>query len=222
MYSPMLPIITAVMILSSLPAWAEDGQNYFTETEISYEISQEEQYPGSREERIDSDSGYPNVFSLKSNLLFWCADIPNLGASVSFGKHWSLNFDVLYCPWMIDDNYSLKCAMILPEIRIWPKTNLKGHFLDFHLSVGWYNLRWKDYRYQDVDRPLIGAGIGYGYHLELNKNWGLEFSIGAGYFNTRYNRFYNVKNGAVADTKESSYWGIDRVGISIVYRICDL
>lgn len=186
------------------------------------------QYDSERDETISflkskaPETSNPNVFSLNSNLLFWCADLPNFGASVSMGSHWSLNLNVAYCPWVIDNQYSLKCAMILPETRWWPKSNLKGHFLSFHLTVGWYNLRWRDFRYQDSDRPLAGAGIGYGYLLDLNKNWGIEFNIGAGYINTRYDRFYNIPNGGLADTRVSSYWGIDRVGISIVYRLCEL
>lgn len=159
---------------------------------------------------------------LKTNLVPWAATIPNLGAEITFGNHWSAALDIWYCPWKISQSHSLKTAAILPEGRWWPKTNQKGHFLDFHLSVVWYNLRWNSYRYQDIDRPLLGAGIGYGYLLKFNPNWGIEFSIGIGIAQSRYDRFYNITNGALADTRQTFYWGIDRLGISVFYNIGDL
>ena len=168
------------------------------------------------------ETSQPNTFSLNTNIIPWIATIPNVGGSFSFDRHWSVNLDLWYCPWIITSKYSLKCGFILPEVRWWPDTNRKGHFFNVHLSFGWYNLRFGSYRYQDAHRPLLGAGIGYGYLLELGRNWGIEFSVGAGFVNTKYDRFYNIRNGAVADTRVTNYFGIDRLGISFVYRIADL
>ena len=163
-----------------------------------------------------------NQLSLRTNLIPWIAVIPNIGAALSFSKHWSAGLDVWYCPWVINAKHSLKCGLILPEVRWWPKTSVKGHYLNIHLSLGWYNLRYEDYRYQDSDRPLMGAGIGYGYLLEFNRHFGMEFSIGVGFINTRYNTYYNVPNGALMDTKISNYFGVDRLAVSLVYNLGDL
>ena len=160
-----------------------------------------------------------NGFSLKTNFVPWAATIANIGIEGAFAKHWSADLELWYCPWKLSEKLSLKTFAILPEFRWWPNSNLKGSFISLHFTVGWYYFRLDSNRYQDVDRPLLGAGIGYGYLLELNKNWGLEFTVGAGYINTRYNRFYNVENGALADTRVTSYWGIDRLGISLVCHL---
>ncbi|MCH5240747.1 MAG: DUF3575 domain-containing protein [Muribaculaceae bacterium] len=181
-------------------------------------------------ERVENDTlatrapqdGINHGLSLRSNLLPWVLTIPNIGAEYLINDKWSVAFDVLYCPWKISDKFSVKSVALLPEGRWWIKKCRKGSFLNIHLNIAWFNVRANRYRYQDSNRPLFGAGIGYGYHLEINKRWGIEFEIGAGMANMRYDRFYNVKNGALKDTRVTTYWGIDRAGIIFTYYLCDL
>ena len=87
-----------------------------------------------------------------------------------------------------------------------------------HAHVGWFNVKWNRDRYQDADRPLLGAGVSYGYLLPLGGHWAGEFTLGAGYANMKYDTYYNIDNGARIDTRTKNYWGITRMGLSIVYR----
>lgn len=91
-----------------------------------------------------------------------------------------------------------------------------------HLNLGWYNVRANSYRYQDIGRPMLGAGIGYGYRLPLTDRWSIDFEIGAGMANFRYDRYYNIPNGALKDTRVTTYWGIDRLGVTVSYYISEL
>ena len=159
---------------------------------------------------------------IKSNLLPWVLTVPNLGIEYVIGDRWSVGVDAWFCPWKASEKYSVKTVAVFPEGRWWVKTTKKGSFLNIHLSAAWFNVRFKDYRYQDFSRPLLGAGIGYGYRVELSKHWGFEFEIGAGMVNFKYERYYNVPNGALKDTRMSTYWGIDRLSLSFSYSICDL
>lgn len=159
---------------------------------------------------------------IKSNLLPWLITIPNLGLEYVINERWSASLDVLFCPWKLSDKFSVKTVAVFPEGRWWLKTSQKGSFFNVHLNLAWFNVRANTYRYQDTTRPLLGAGIGYGYRLELNNRWGFEFEIGAGMANTKYSRYYNVENGALKDTRITTYWGIDRASVSITYYICDL
>ena len=52
----------------------------------------------------------------------------------------------------------------------------------------------------------------------ISRHWGAEFNLGVGYANMKYNTYYNVDNGAQLDTRVRHYWGITRVGASLVYR----
>lgn len=160
---------------------------------------------------------YPR-FSLGTNALPWFATIPNINGEMRISGHFSLNLDLWWCPWKISDRYSLKVFAILPEGRWWLSTDEKGHFFGLHLTVAWFNLRYKNYRYQDASRPLLGAGLTYGYLFRFDDHWGLELSIGVGYMNMKYDRYYNIENGAIADTRKTSYIGPDRLGIGVVYR----
>lgn len=159
---------------------------------------------------------------LRSNILPWGIAIPNLGVEFILSRKWSLAMDVWYSPWNISDKFAVKTAAIFPEGRWWLKENGKGSFFNLHLNIAWFNVRANKWRYQDHGRPLLGAGIGYGYRLPVNKRWSFEFEIGAGMANMRYDRFYNVPNGQLKDTRVTTYWGIDRANVSVCYYLCDI
>lgn len=159
---------------------------------------------------------------LRSNILPWIVTVPNLGAEYIINDKWSALIDIWYCPWKLSEKFSVKTVALLPEARWWLKSSSKGSFFNVHLSVAWYNVRVNAYRYQDTDRPLLGGGIGYGYHLPVDKHWSFEFEIGAGMASAKYHRYYNVENGALKDTRVTTYWGIDRLGVTVTYYLCDL
>ena len=179
------------------------------------------------EENTDFSFSAPEIsynqgFRLKTNILPWLLTIPNIGAEYLFAEKWSVELNVWYCPWKLTDKISVKTVSILPEFRWWIKSNRKGSFLNIHLDFAWFNVRMNNYRYQDPGRPLLGGGIGYGYRLELDKRWGMEFEIGAGFVNARYDRYYNVPNGELIDTRVSSIITIDRAAITVSYNLGDL
>ena len=155
---------------------------------------------------------------VKTNLAAWAGTIMNVAADVEVGRHWSVELPVLWCPWYVSNKHAIKTFTLQPEARYWLSKPGEGHFFGVHAHVGWFNVRWNRDRYQDTDRPLLGAGISYGYLLPFNEHWAGEFTLGAGYANMRYDTFYNMDNGARIDTRTKNYWGITRVGISVVYR----
>lgn len=175
--------------------------------------------------QIDSSFPFSTPLSLnqtplavKTNLLPWAAAIMNLEAELYLGPHFSASIPVWWCPWFISDKKSLRILAIRPEGRWWIKHAGHGPFVGIHFTLAEYNLKWHDIRYQDSGRPLLGGGLSAGYALQINHKWGLEFSIGGGFFSTRYDRYYNIPNGARIDTRQTSYWGIDHAAASVSYR----
>ena len=134
------------------------------------------------------------------------------------GRQFTMDIWGAYNAWKFPDDMRLNLYLIQPEVRFWPCRKFEGHFFGVHAHMGWYSVKWKRDRYQDTGRPLLGAGISYGYLLPFNAHWAGEFTLGAGYANTRYDTYYNIDNGARIDTRTKNYWGITRVGISVVYR----
>ena len=205
------------------------------EQEIKEEIQQAEQQATPVQQEVKSDLertdqpmqtdksvSAPQTSSryvaVKTNLAAWAGTIMNLAADVQVGRHWSVELPVLWCPWYVSSEHAIKTFTIQPEARYWLSKPGKGHLFGVHAHVGWFNVKWNRDRYQDTDRPLLGAGISYGYLLPFNAHWAGEFTLGAGYANMRYDTYYNIDNGARIDTRTKNYWGITRVGLSVVYR----
>lgn len=166
----------------------------------------------------ETASSSPRYLAVKTNLAAWVGTIMNLAADVQVSEHFSVELPVLWCPWYVGSKHAVKAFTLQPEARYWLRQPGEGHFFGVHAHVGWYSVRWNRDRYQDTDRPLLGAGISYGYLLPFNEHWAGEFTLGAGYANMRYDTFYNMDNGARIDTRTKNYWGITRVGLSVVYR----
>lgn len=180
---------------------------------------QPQQQPGqSHLSPVKATPSSGRYLAVKTNLAAWAGTIMNVAADVQVGKHISVELPVLWCPWYVSDKHAVKTFTIQPEGRYWPGKPGEGHFFGVHAHVGWFSVKWDKDRYQDTGRPLLGAGISYGYLLPFSEHWAGEFTLGAGYANMKYDTYYNIDNGARIDTRTKNYWGITRVGISVVYR----
>ena len=174
--------------------------------------------PMKTDESVSVSQTSSRYVAVKTNLAAWAGTIMNLAADVQVSEHISVELPVLWCPWYVSDKHAVKTFILQPEGRYWLARPGEGHFFGVHAHVGWFNVKWNRDRYQDTSRPLLGAGISYGYLLPLGEHWAGEFTLGAGYANMKYDTYYNIGNGARIDTRTKNYWGITRVGISVVYR----
>lgn len=158
-------------------------------------------------------------WGIKTNVAYLAATVANLGVEYSFGKHYSVDVPVIYSPYTVARSYRLRFLAVQPEFRYWLKYPTKGHFFGVHLNIGAFNIALdKKKRYQSPD-GFYGAGISYGYVLLFAKHWAAEFMLGAGYIHTKYDTYYNIPNGARFEKGISyNYWGLTKVGISLVYR----
>lgn len=162
--------------------------------------------------------GQNKFFALKTNVAPWAGCIMNVAWEMQFGNKFSIEVPVCWSPYFFSHKYALRTFAVQPELRYWLGASGYGHFFGVHPGVAWYNLRFKDIRYQDSGMPLVNVGVSYGYTLQVNRHLNAEFSIGAGFVKTKYDRYYNISNGAKIDTRKTSYWGIDRLELSLVYH----
>ncbi|WP_375337937.1 DUF3575 domain-containing protein [Bacteroides sp. ET225] len=168
-----------------------------------------------KKQTFDPSSRYVAV---KTNAVYWAGAIMNLSAEVQLHEHVSLELPFNWSLWDIEQEHGVRLVLFQPEARWWMKGVGKGHFVGVHAHVGAFNVKWKDDRFQSTERPVLGAGFTYGYSLPFSEHWGAEFLIGAGYANMKYNQYYNIDNGAQIGKKSYNYWGITRIGASLVYR----
>lgn len=158
--------------------------------------------------------------ALKTNVAFDAIGVLNLAYEVQLHRKMTLDLPVRWSLWDAQRKHALRVIALQPELRWWTGSEVgRGHFLGLHAHAAWFNFKWEDNRYQDAGRPLLGAGLSYGYKLPLGQHWGAEFNVGVGYANLKYNTYYNIENGALINTRIRHYWGLTRLGLSLVYRL---
>lgn len=158
-------------------------------------------------------------WALKVNVPYAAAVVQNLEFEAQVARKWTVSLPVMWSVSDLTNDHGLRTIALQPEARWWEGKRLgEGHFVGFHANLAWFNLKWDDTRYQARHTPLMGAGISYGYKLPLSAHWGAEFSLGVGYAYMKYDKFYNIDNGAKFGTGSRHYFGLDRVAVSLVYR----
>ena len=164
------------------------------------------------------------LMNIKTNAIEVAALIANLGVEFRLSEHISLDVIGHYSPYdYFNRQRKIRILAIQPEVRYWWGNPLvRGHFIGLHIPVAGFNIQLNDhYRYQDPNHALWGVGISYGYAMPLGKSgrWGVEFTIGVGYLDIKYNTYEGVCNGKYLCTKRENYFGPTRLGIDFSYRI---
>lgn len=175
--------------------------------------------PKQPKQRPPKESASGRYVALKTNVAYDALALLNVGLEMQVAPKFSIELPVIWSLWDYELEHGIRTVALQPEARWWMgKEAGRGHYLGVHAHAAWFNVKWDDTRYQDTGRPLLGAGLSYGYKLPLGEHWGAEFSLGLGYANMKYNTYYNIANGAQLDTRIRHYWGITRLGASLVYR----
>lgn len=167
--------------------------------------------------------------TLKTNVIGWGMGHQNIAAEFDLVPHLSVAVPFYYSGGFDYFSPTLKFRGIVvqPELRYYPwlkQQRNDGFFVGAHFGLGWYNFALNgDFRIQDSDgrRPSWGGGLGLGYSLQFLKSprWGMEFAVGAGIYDSKYDMFYNEENGPVYKTGIRKTWiGVDNASISFTYK----
>ena len=161
--------------------------------------------------------------NIKVNAVGYLMGAANVAYEHSFSERLSLNVPFYYS----GVNYfrpdlKLRLCTIQPELR-YHFAKAEGLYAGIHAGLGWFNLALMgDYRIQSRGgkRPAFGGGLGIGYRasFKYQPRLAIEVSMGAGVYDVRYDRFYNVPDGAYAARDvHKTFIGIDNVSVSLVY-----
>lgn len=169
---------------------------------------------------------------VKTNLLYGgYAQTPNLGLEIGLGRRTTLDVLGSYNWFNIDgkknNNKKMAHWLVQPEFRYFLCEKFNGHFFGVHAlysqyNIGSYNLPVllgkgaKDFRHEGW---AAGAGISYGYQLMLGRSWNLEFNIGAGYAQLKYDKYNCPKCGEKVASETKHYFGPTKAGISLIWVI---
>jgi len=186
------------------------------------------------------------MIAVKSNLVYDATATINLGAEYAINKKFSIDLSGNYNGWdILSDGRSWQHWMIQPEGRYWLHESFNGHFVGVHALYGNLDIARLDFGIMDFERayiysgPVFGGGISYGYQLYVTPRLNIEFSIGIGYLNLKYDKtvYRERENPDTVDGQvykdditfkgpygylgefKKGYFGPTKLGISIVYII---
>ncbi len=136
---------------------------------------------------------YP--ITVKTNVLFDLAGVPNLGVELPVGRHFSAGVDVAYADWQYNKEYTLQTSQINLDVNYWfnPRQKvMSGWFAGaYALYSGPFDVQWKD-GYQGNN--LFTAGISAGYSLPLSTYFAVELAVAGGYVYSSEVRHYHLEN----------------------------
>lgn len=157
-------------------------------------------------------------FSLRTNLLYWVAATPNLGMewkpSGSFGvlvngawSHWI---------WSGGGKHH-RTWLVQPEIRWYPGES-RYWFLGIEGHAGEFNFKFGDTGYQG---DALGGGLTGGYRLRLSKCFDMDFSLGLGYTQLKYDTYYRSNDVMVRKESglEKNMFVPTQAGVSLIWKI---
>ncbi len=168
------------------------------------------------------------VIALKTNVLYGLGTLsPNLAMEIGMSKKTTLELSGSYHPWHLHgtptNNRKLVHMFLKPEVRIWTKERFHGHFfgiapLYFRYNIGGYDIPLmpfkKENRYSGWG---YGGSVTYGYHLVVNKWFGVEFALGVGAMWMRYDYFEPQLGGKRLGFGDGIYVGPTNAAVNLVF-----
>lgn len=134
------------------------------------------------------------LLTVKSNLLYDIALIPNIEFEIAIKERWSLGAQVLCGWWLKSDNsrcWQIQAADI--EGRYWfgdrsRRRELTGWFAGLFASGGFYDFQIKETRGLQGEFYVL-TGVSGGYSLPIGRRMNLELAAGVGYIVNNYQRY---------------------------------
>lgn len=172
-------------------------------------------------EKTEATRNDPALLNVGTNLLYWAALAPNVSVEYYFPKsHWSILGSFTMPWWKRKSKHQYyQIRQYLAEGRYWLNNNASegGHFLGANIHGGIYDLENRKTGYYG---EFIGTSLTYGYKFSLNKKLALEFTVGGGYIFTDYDKYLPIGNCYLYQSSHKThYWGVTKVGISLVWNI---
>ncbi len=169
-----------------------------------------------------SSEGTPLVWSIRSNMLYDAALIPNIGVEFAINDSWSVGANWVYAWWnswkkhnfwriyggeFIVNKYLFRDEDSQRMTGSHVGAYFQGATYDFELGGDGImaNFNW-------------GLGVSYGYSLAVNRSLNIDFEIGVGYFGGKTQRYYPDEGCYVwSEDKQLNYVGVTKLGVSLVW-----
>ncbi len=172
----------------------------------------------------ESSGRKPFYMSLKTNMLYDVALVPNIGVEFHLGRGWSIGGSWMYAWWNSDQshyywrNYGGELDIRKYFGRRAGEKPLTGHHLGLYGQMLTYDFELGGTGY--LSELSYGAGIEYGYSLPVARRLNIDFGIGIGYLGGEY-KVYDPLDGHYVwqETRQRHWFGPTKAEISLVWLI---
>lgn len=205
-----------------------DGETQFTapiETQVDDRVVRE------RDERMlrslhgrllpSNPTGHFEGFTLRTNALYLLATTLNAGVGWESEIGLGVIVSGAWAGWQMDiqsDTKRYKMWLVSPEVRYYFGAR-KRLFAGVAGYIGQFNVKFKEGEAFQGD--LLGGGVTLGYRMQFTDRFGMEFSLGGGYADLRYES-YTIQNGYDMRGRsdlQDGYFGPTNAGITLVWKI---
>ena len=155
------------------------------------------------------------AISLRTNLLLWAIATPNLGLEWKPSPNIGILINGAYSHWIWNsEDKQHRTWLIQPEIRYY----FSGWFVGVEAHAAQFNFKFNDTGYQG---DALGGGLTGGYRLQLSKCLDMDFSLGLGYSQVKYDTYYR-SNGYMVKKEnkvEKNSFTPTQAGVSLIFKL---
>lgn len=169
----------------------------------------------------------PASVQLRTNGLYDLAFCPNIGLEIQTDL--GIAFQVDYIgSWLSKNskhrywqNYAFQAEIRYYLSNATSDMPYLGHHIGVYGQLATYDFEFGGTGYQcnSLDKSW-GVGIAYGYRIPLSRHFSMDFTLGLGYFNTRYTQY--VPNNdwyKVTRWGKMTWYGPTKLEVSFVWNI---
>lgn len=178
---------------------------------------------GAQRVASDNDNTLRPLMTLKTNLLYDAALIPNVGVEVAIGRQWTVGADWFYT-WLSSDHrhrYWQGYGGYVTLRRYFGANQsplLVGggsHHVGLYALGLTYDVEWGGRGYQAA-RFGFGGGLEYGYSMPIASRLSLDFSLGVGFQDGEY-KTYDPQDGHYVwqSTRKRHWWGPTKAEVTL-------
>ena len=189
---------------------------------INREVNPAPMPPSKSKQTIERDNFY---MSLKTNMLYDLATIPNGGLEFYLGKNFSIAANWMYSWWNLDKkNWYWRTYGGDLAVRYWlgkeaNEKPLTGHHVGIYGQGLTYDFEVGKKGFLAA-QPNWSAGLEYGYSLPIAKVLNLDFTLGLGYHWGIFEEYLPIDGHFVWQaTKKRQYIGPTKLEVSLVWLL---
>jgi hypothetical protein len=219
------PSINAATTEQKSPQDGVDAQGRDVAAPASDAMRQEEK-PVDNMQAVEQAAAHSTVdkaggkLFIRANLLYWLVALPNIGIEYKPTENFGILVNGGWNHFTWNDEYSVVSAyFVQPEIRRYFGESRRW-FIGLEGHVGQFNIKLSKDK-DGAQGDFYGGGFTGGYRLRLSRIFDMDFSLGLGYTNLKYEKYY--RSNGVFVVKENNlkkdFFGPSQAGISLIWKI---